>query len=197
MKIVSVIPEALCEWETEIALGLACWGCDLACTYCHMQGLIRDESKIIGEAKDLFFKHINPMHTGVVISGGEPTLWQDSLFELLLIVKSAGLKTKVFSNGMNPEAIFVLNRYKLVDTYSFDVKAARDLATVTGTSISDEAYLENLYASIFNCKSLGVPLELRHTMAPGVDSESVRRLLSGHEVAGIPVHFQKCVTYKE
>lgn len=196
MNIVQVLPELFQEYENEVSLGLACANCQFKCTYCHMQGLIYDPTKVLGKARDLFFKHVNPMHTAVVITGGEPTLWANTLYDLLVIIKSQGLKTKVFSNAFNFEVIYTLNQYHLVDEYSFDVKAARDVSQVIGIPISDEKYLEHLFATLSNCKRQSVPFELRHTMAPGIDLLSVKALLFGAEKEGIKVHYQECVQYE-
>jgi len=162
-----------------------------------MKDKIYDPRNVIGTAKDLFFQHINPLHTALIVSGGEPTLWNGALFELLWIAKNAGLRTKVFSNAMKYEAIFTLNKYKLVDMYSFDVKAAKDISSVVGVDIPDEEYLSNLFTTIRNCKENYVEFELRHTMAPGIDTEAVKELLSGAELQGIKVHYQKYIEYKE
>jgi pyruvate-formate lyase-activating enzyme len=197
MQIVSIIPEAFCEWETEVSLGLCCLSCNLKCWFCHLKDKIYDPRNTIGTAKELFFKHLNPMHTALVVSGGEPTLWEASLFELLLIAKHAGLKTKVFSNAMNFGAIFTLNKYKLVDMYSFDVKAAKDISSVVGIDISDEQYFKNLYTTIKNCKETNTIFELRHTMAPGIDVEAVKQLLFGADMQGIQVHYQKYIEYQQ
>ena len=197
MQIVSIIPEAFCEWETEISLALCCLSCNLKCWYCHMKDKIYDPRNTIGTAKELFFRYVTPMHTALVISGGEPTLWNGALFEILWVAKHAGLKTKVFSNAMNYEAIFTLNKYKLVDMYSFDVKAAKDISSVIGVDMSDEEYIENLFTTIKNCKENGILFELRHTMAPGIDTSAVKNLLSGADMQGIQVHYQKYVEYKK
>lgn len=197
MKIVSVIPECFQEWSEEVSLGLSCFSCNFKCFYCHMQDIIYDQTKIIGEAKDLLLKHVNPMHSALIISGGEPTLWKDSLIELLTIAKGLNIKTKVFSNAFNYEVIYSLNNLHLVDMYSFDVKAAYNLSEVIGVPISDEEYLESLYSTMFNCFDHKVPFELRHTMAPGINTDAVKKLLADAEKEKIKIHYQKCVNYEK
>ena len=162
-----------------------------------MQDLIFNPNNIIGDAKDLLFQNLNPMHSAVVVSGGEPTLWKHSLFELLTIIKGLGLKTKVFSNAFDFDVIYTLNNFGLVDEYSFDVKAAHHIGEAIGVPIPDEEYLEHLFASIQNCRDKKVRFELRHTMAPGIDTEAVRTLLQDCEGQNIRVHYQKYVSYKK
>jgi pyruvate formate lyase activating enzyme len=195
MKIIEVINECFQEYENEIALGLFCSACNLRCPFCFNLDRVTDPKQIIGEAKELFWKHINPMHTALLVSGGEPTVWKESLIELLVIAKQQALKTKVFTNAMDFEVIYTLNKMKLVNEYSFDVKAAKDLSYATGIEISDEDYLSNLFTTMQNCEEHGVPFELRHTMAPNIDTEAVKQLLSGAEEKGIKVHYQKYVEY--
>lgn len=177
MDIVSVIPECFQEFENEVSLGLFCAGCNLSCKFCYNLNVIRDKTKIVGEAKDLFFRNINPMHTALVVSGGEPTIWAKDLFELLTIAKGAGLKTKVFSNAIFYDVIQFLNAYKLVDMYSFDVKAATNVADVVRIPISDEEYCEDLFITFRDCKRNNVPFEIRVTKYPGIDIPAIQTFL--------------------
>lgn len=198
MKIVSVIPECFQEWpEESCSLGLFCSSCNFSCPWCANKDFITDASKVIGEAKDLLFKYINPMHSGVLISGGEPTVWKDTLIELLTILKDMKLRTKVFSNGYNFDVIFTLNRQKLVDMYSFDIKAVNKVSEAIGRNISDKDYLACLFTSLFDCNKNGIPYELRHTMAPGIDTEAVKKYVQPLEKKGVKIHYQKYVEYKK
>lgn len=162
-----------------------------------MQNLIFDPKNIIGSAKEALFKHLNPMHTALVVSGGEPTLWKNSLIELLQIAKGLNLKTKVFSNAFNYDVILSLNNLKLVDMYSFDIKAPENIASVIGAQIPDEVYFEHLYTSLFDCLANKINFELRHTMAPGINQDKMRIILSDFEQRGIAIHLQKFVNYQK
>jgi pyruvate formate lyase activating enzyme len=60
---------------------------------------------------------------GLVISGGEPTIYPD-LPKVLRIIKEAfpNLKLKLFTNGLNPDIVYQCLNY--LDSVSVDVKGA-------------------------------------------------------------------------
>ncbi len=194
MHIVSVIPEMFQEFEDNISLGLACFECNYKCFFCHMQGIIYDPQQIINDAKTLFYKHINPMHTALVISGGEPTLWEKSLKELLQIAKARNLKTKIFSNASNPEVIHSLCKEGLVDAFSFDLKGFKNLSKILQIPIQDAIYLQSLRNSILYCKQFNVSCEIRITKHSLLDVQDTEKRVPLY-FPGIPAIWQDCIQY--
>jgi len=59
---------------------------------------------------------------GVCITGGEPTL-HSCLPDIFALLKNQGLKTKLDTNGSNPEMLEGLIDGGLVDYVAMDVKA--------------------------------------------------------------------------
>jgi pyruvate formate lyase activating enzyme len=97
-------------------------GCDLSCPYCqnpHLiaRGTLGDPSKT---ALDFLAKR-KGLLTGVVFSGGEPTL-EPSLSTLLGDIKGLGFATKLDTNGQNPEVLKDL--LSLLDYVAVDVKVS-------------------------------------------------------------------------
>jgi len=145
MKIVDYIPDSIQEYKSEHSLVLFCQGCDLNCDGCYNYDIVNQQN-FMGFAKDMIDKHITDLHTAVVFLGGEPTIWTFELLDALRQTKSKGLKTKVFSNGMNSDIIRVCSPY--VDAWSFDFKAVENVSDVIGVEIADSAYIDRVERSI-------------------------------------------------
>ncbi len=99
-------------------------GCNFSCGYCHNKPLI-DRSK-----KGLSFRQLHDAIlkfksrdwvTGVVITGGEPTIWKN-LPDLVQFCKSYGLSVKLDTNGSNPDLLESL--MPVLDYVAMDVKGA-------------------------------------------------------------------------
>ena len=61
--------------------------------------------------------------SGVVFSGGEPTMQAEPLVELAGAVKKMGLLVGVQTNGVYPETLESLIEHNLVDRIALDIKA--------------------------------------------------------------------------
>jgi pyruvate formate lyase activating enzyme len=85
-------------------------GCNLRCPWCHNGDLVRGLSAKspgamgIGDAFAHLEKRGNVLD-GAVLSGGEPTLHDDVLPDLIRRIKALGLKVKLDTNGTMPEAL--------------------------------------------------------------------------------------------
>lgn len=100
-------------------------GCNMNCGYCHNRCLIGATSKnetILQDDIIAFLKTRRGLLDGVVISGGEPTLQKD-IPQFLDIIKGMGFKTKLDTNGTNPECLKILLENKLLDYVAMDIKA--------------------------------------------------------------------------
>lgn len=165
MKIVNYIIDSNIECSPfNWGLVLFCYGCNLHCKMCEGYNFekVTDKSNIVGNAIEIIEKNITPMHDTVVFLGGEPTIYDDKLIEALEYCKNKGLKTKIFTNGMNVEVIKKINNKNLCDAWSLDFKGVNNLKEEIG--IETELYLQNLLISVNNIISNNLPLELRTTI---------------------------------
>jgi pyruvate formate lyase activating enzyme len=99
-------------------------GCDLHCRYCHNPALRepgRPNPTAMGEF-EAFLKKRRGILDGVVVCGGEPTLW-DELPELLSLIRRLGFAVKLDTNGMHPRQVRAILEQGLVDYLAVDVKA--------------------------------------------------------------------------
>jgi pyruvate formate lyase activating enzyme len=118
--------------------------------------------------------------TGVVLTGGEPTL-QPDLSKLLREVRALGYAVKLDTNGYRPDALAELLGDGLVDYVAMDVKAPPEkYATLTGIADLD---LERIQASLEILRNSEVACEFRTTVVPGMldedDLAAIARWLSG------------------
>ena len=85
-------------------------GCNFRCPFCHNSSLvILKDSKAdvhIDEEEILsFLKKRTGILEGVCITGGEPTLFGDSVLLFMRRVKDLGMLVKLDANGSNPDFI--------------------------------------------------------------------------------------------
>jgi pyruvate formate lyase activating enzyme len=153
-------------------------GCNMRCGFCHNPEFVLPEK--INELKDsfiaeeTFFNFLDKRKgrlEGVVVSGGEPTIWQD-LPDFFRKIKAKGFATKLDTNGNNPTMLKRLLDEKLLDYVAMDVKTS--LAGYT-TLVGVGAKPENIAESIALLKASGIPYEFRTTLMKEVHTEEVLR----------------------
>ena len=122
----------LLDYPGETACTIFTGGCNFKCPFCHNFHLLYSASTdtIDGnELIDFLLKRQNVL-SGVVISGGEPTL-NDDLPAFFAILQSLGFKTKLDTNGTNPDMIDELLKLKLLDYIAMDIKNSFDKYEIT------------------------------------------------------------------
>jgi len=111
--------------------------------------------------------------SGVVITGGEPTLHFD-LPDFLAKIKKMGFKIKLDTNGTNPGMLEKLIRAGLLDYLAMDLKAPLEkYEGITGV----KAPLKKIKQSIKIIMKSGLPYEFRTTVVPGLlNKEDIRKI---------------------
>lgn len=116
---------------------------------------------------------------GVVITGGEPTVYPD-LVELAINIKSLGLPIKLDTNGYNPDVLRVLFNRNLVDCIAMDIKTSWiKYKYAVGIDIDHRRLIESI--GLIN-ESL-IDHEFRTTCVPHIvtedDVEGISKLVGG------------------
>lgn len=180
----------LIDYPGELAAIVFTQGCNFRCHFCYNPMLVwpvqegklkyaRDHSPL--EEHDLFefLRNRHGKLSGVVITGGEPTLHQD-LPEFLQKIKEIGYKIKLDSNGTNPEMLKRVLDLKLVDYLAMDIKNA---PARYDKAVNVVVNLDNLRESIKMIIESGLPHEFRTTVVPGIhtkeDFQSMGELIRG------------------
>ena len=144
MRIAGLQKLTLLDYPGEVACTVFMQGCNLRCPFCHNPELVVPElyqSSIFpsmntshsgGEfpsgdspsPEEVFFDYLDRRRgklSGVVVSGGEPTLYTD-LPDFLARIRRMGYLVKLDTNGMRPEALRLIIDAGLVDYVAMDVK---------------------------------------------------------------------------
>jgi pyruvate formate lyase activating enzyme len=104
---------------------------------------------------------------GVVITGGEPTIYPE-LIDFIARIKEMGLLVKLDTNGSNPRLIFELLRERLLDYIAMDVKTSLGrYPLVTDAEGIDDAISESARWIVLST----IPYEFRTTCVPGIVDE--------------------------
>jgi pyruvate formate lyase activating enzyme len=140
------IGTSLIDYPDKISAVVFYGGCNFHCPYCQNTSLVSEEQlKWQPEiSEDEILKKISTRAgfiDGVVFSGGEPTLYEESLLRLMTQIKSLQtcrlLKIKLDTNGSNPNVLRNLLGKNLIDFIAMDIKTSSDrYDEVTGFSQS-------------------------------------------------------------
>jgi pyruvate formate lyase activating enzyme len=165
-RIVGFNRTSLLDWDGCVAATIYLQGCNLRCGYCHNPQLLPMTSDLEEVPLQLVLDYVTEHRDfvdGVVVTGGEPTIHAD-LFSLLKQLRATGVKTKLDTNGTNPEMLEDLLGAGMLDFVAMDVKAPLDerYAKLTGVEVD----LEALRRSIALLKKGNVDYEFRTTIVP-------------------------------
>lgn len=144
-------------------------GCNFCCPFCHNSDLVLEPQKLPTIAEDDFFNFIKTrvgLLDGVVITGGEPTLYPD-LSRFMKKVKGLGFSVKLDTNGSNPEMVKELIKDRLVDYIAMDLKGPlKKYYKYIGQSQNHGRNAEHIETSIKIISESRVEFELRTTVVP-------------------------------
>ncbi|MCX6807051.1 MAG: anaerobic ribonucleoside-triphosphate reductase activating protein [Candidatus Berkelbacteria bacterium] len=171
LPIKGFIPITLLDWPGKIASMIFVGGCNFRCGYCYNKELVLHPEKLPEVDKQEIFSYLEKKKNwvdGVIISGGEPTLYE-SLTDLLKEIKNTGLFIQVQTNGTNPEMLQKLIKQKLVDCIAMDIKGPLNkYEKITGTKINTKNIEKSIRLIAQNPK---IEFEFRTTVAPNLLSE--------------------------
>lgn len=177
MKFAGFLKNSFVDYPKEIAAVVFTLGCNFNCWYCHNRGIIDKEKynkPLIDESEVLdFLQSRKGFIDGLVISGGEPTLYGEELKEFIKKVKNLGLKVKLDTNGTNPNFVKNLIDEKLIDFVAMDVKTVPEkYESIIGKKIN----LENIKKSINLLMQSNIDYEFRTTFAPDISVDDIVKI---------------------
>ncbi len=167
------------DWYGNVSMVVFWAGCNLRCPYCHNSTLIPlNSGTVVG--LDLLDERLRqsmdpvPSLDAVVFTGGEPILQTDAVIEAAKLVKSYGLKLMLDTNGTVFRNVERILRTGLVDRVALDVKAPLnpdDFKNISRVPDVNGGHVESIVGTLKLCKELGIPVEARTTVAPGVSDD--------------------------
>ncbi len=151
---------------------LACivWfsGCNMRCQYCYNVDIVLEHGEISTNELMTFLKKRVGLLDGVVLSGGECTLY-GGLNELCEQIKDLGYKIKLDTNGSNPKTLKNLCENDLIDFAALDFKAP--LEKFKFITNAHERLYGSFLESLEILVSLDFPFETRTTVHEGLLDE--------------------------
>lgn len=174
MDIGGLQKSTLIDYPGKVACTVFLVGCNFRCPWCYSPELVLPD-KITRQSfleESLFFEFINKrkhLLDGVVICGGEPTLYPE-LSEFIAKIKETGLLVKLDTNGSNPDMLSFLIKDSLIDYVAMDIKAPLEGSRYnesTGTLVD----IDRIKESIDLLKSSDIDHEFRTTVVPGFHTE--------------------------
>ena len=121
---------SLIDYPGKIASVIFTYLCNFRCPYCYNVDLVLPEriSKLPDISEDQIMEELKRRKgfiKGVVITGGEPTIWGKKLINLIeRIYYEIGLPVKLDTNGSNPELVKTLLERGIVDFFAVDFKTS-------------------------------------------------------------------------
>jgi pyruvate formate lyase activating enzyme len=117
------VPLSTVDWRGRAVCTVFFRGCPVRCTYCHNAGILSGEDfRPVEEIADMIRSSLM-LISGVIFSGGEPTMQKDALVSLAGDAKKMGLLVGVQTNGVYPGTLESLISANLVDKVALDIKA--------------------------------------------------------------------------
>ena len=178
MKFGGLIKFTLIDFPGRPAAVIFTQGCNFRCRYCHNPELVYPHLFTEPAPEEEIWSFLQRRQgtlEGVVVSGGEPTLFDD-LPEFMAKIKKLGYKVKLDTNGTRPDMLAELIEKKLVDYIAMDLTAPLDKYNlITGVDFNPEI----LSRSMELIRNSGLEYEFRTTYDKEVLDDSDIATISG------------------
>jgi pyruvate formate lyase activating enzyme len=171
---VAYIKTSLIDFPGRLASVLFLPGCDFRCPYCHNAALVDPERAAVpgegaGSGEGLvsmgefleFLDKRKSLISGVVISGGEPLLYEETP-RIARAIRERGLAVKLDTNGSFPARIAPV----AADYVALDFKTSSSAYGRVAPALSEAG--ERVLESLAYLRGSGTPFEVRITCAPGI-----------------------------
>ena len=167
-----LIETSLLDWPGQVCAVIFLPYCNLRCPYCHNHKLVLEPDTLETIPLESVLERLTPFQDwidGICITGGEPTIHR-GLPALLTKIHEAGFKTKIDTNGTQPETLHYMIAEQLVDCVAMDVKAPLDDATYARCAGVDVP-VSIIEASIEVLVKAEIPTMFRCTVTPTLLAE--------------------------
>ena len=161
------------DWYGNVSLVVFFAGCNYRCPYCQNSGLIPEDT---GTEVDLSLVRdrieVNKViNDSVVLTGGEPLCQIEGVLAVAGLAHEYGLRVMLDTNGSLREPMERALRSGLIDRVALDVKAPlnpEDYGRVSGRPDIGKESVESIEECLDLAKKLGLEMEVRTTVAPGL-----------------------------
>ncbi|MCX8158894.1 MAG: anaerobic ribonucleoside-triphosphate reductase activating protein [Candidatus Pacearchaeota archaeon] len=165
------VPTSLVDWDGKVSAIIFVGGCNFRCKFCSNEEIVikpENVNPIDWKKMRECLEKNKEFIDGVVISGGEPTLYDD-LENLCKEIKEMGFLVKLDTNGTNPDLVEKLIKKDLIDYVAMDIKTKFEkYKEITNSEID----IERLKRTIEIVKNFG-NYEFRITLYPKITKEDL------------------------
>ncbi len=169
MRIGGIQKVSLIDYPGKIAATIFVSGCNFNCGFCYNPELILEENiknqtPIPQDSIYEFLRKRKNLIDGVVMCGGEPTIYKD-LPEVIQKIKKMGFLIKLDTNGSNPRVLEHMFKKNLLDYVAMDIKTSKEkYSLLTG----QKKQILNVERSVEILKEHAPNYEFRTTVVPGI-----------------------------
>ena len=121
-QIHNVTPFTMLDYPGKTACVIWFSGCNMRCGYCHNQEIVEGKGRFTADQVMGFLKKRKDLLDGVVLSGGEPSLFKD-IVGFSAKIKKLGYALKLDTNGSRPAIVRKMLDKNLLDYVAIDYKA--------------------------------------------------------------------------
>lgn len=169
-RITFIEPVTLLDFPNNIAAIFFYNYCNIRCPYCYNKNVVEGKMPIISaDYIKQFLKRRKNKIDGIVFSGGECTIHGEKLYEDIQYVKDMGFKTKLDTNGTNPNLIKKLIENNVIDYIALDYKCPMKKRDLFFPRIHFYDLFEETLEYL--CKT-DVPFEVRTTVHTDIIDEN-------------------------
>lgn len=176
MKIAGLQKNSTIDYPGYLSSVIFVCGCNYDCYYCHNRHLLDAEEKVLLEEVLEFLEKRKGLIDGVVITGGEPTLYPE-LPSFISNIRSMGYMIKLDTNGTNPDMVMNLIEDKLIDYVAVDYKAPFEKYGIIDAVNDDPSIIkdneDNIRKTIECIMESGISYEIRTTMIPEITEADI------------------------
>lgn len=178
------IETSFLDWDGLLSSVIFLPYCNFHCPFCHNWQVVEEPETIEDVEWEVIKKYLigkKGWIDGIVITGGEPTIYPQ--LELLLrAIKSLGYKIKLDTNGYNPSSLEELCRKELLDYIAMDIKAPLDERYEVASGVKG-LELNMLRESISFLLEGKIDYEFRTTLVPSlITAEEIKEI--GEAISG-------------
>ena len=163
-------PLTTIDWRGKLAAMLFIGGCNFRCPYCQNPDLVINLAQTPALDWEEIWNNLKERGKwldGVIVGGGEPTLYPKELKRMLERIKSLGYPVKIDTNGSQPAVIeqLIAGNEPLVDFVAMDIKTSLDKYS-RATRIADKKVEQRIDQTIDYILDSCVEYEFRTTVVP-------------------------------
>lgn len=187
------VPLSTVDWRGKAVCTVFLRGCSVRCHYCHNREL--QEGQDFMDTDDILkmIKESRIIISGVIFSGGEPTMQKDALLEMAKKSREMGLLVGVQTNGAFPDTLDQMIKEGLIDLVHMDIKTRWEhypqLLKVKPKTIDDIKKSLKICKEAYFCGKLS-EFQIACTLFPGREDDV---LYISKETEGIDLILQQGV----